>query len=314
MEIRNISLGLFMIAISSCGDNKTYTLTEPGIKNENYKLVWEENFDLPELHPDVWNIEVVHSPANNEYQYYRKENVSVDIEPVSKKQCLVLTAKKESFGGREFTSGRVNTSQKVAFKYGRIDANIKIPKTANGLWPAFWMKGNDYESVGWPRCGEIDILEMGHVTGIINDTQDRFIGAACHWGASSDQHKSDGEKYTHNSSLQEDDFHLYSLIWDKNSVKMYIDLDKNPDVKPYYTFDYAKDPNNAIAFMQKKYHILFNLAVGGNYTGIKGNDNIDNITALNKSNGYKAKMYIDYIRIYQKENDEGSLSIKQSGN
>ena len=278
--------------------------------DKSYKLVWKEDFDLPILDRDVWNVEIVRSPANNEYQYYKKENISVETEPISGKRCLVLTAKKENFDGRAFTSGRINTSQKVAFKYGRLDASIKVPKTANGLWPAFWMKGDDYEMVGWPMCGEIDILEMGHVDGVSGGNQECFLGSACHWGPSFSQYKSDSKKNTFSFSLQEDDFHLYSLIWDKNSIKMYLDLDKNPTAEPYYTFHYVTNPDNAIVYMQKEYYILFNLAVGGGYTGITGIDNIDKITALNENNGYEAKMYIDYVKIYQNDIDGGIITIK----
>src|SRR5690606_25875298 len=89
---------------------------------------------------------------------------------------------KEQFSGRSVTSGRINSQKKQFFKYGKIEASIKLPKTANGLWPAFWMMGNDYATVGWPACGEIDILEMGHSTGITKGTQDRYFNGALHWG------------------------------------------------------------------------------------------------------------------------------------
>src|SRR5690606_33820583 len=92
------------------------------------------------------------------------------------------TAKKETFGGKPATSGRINSVGKKYFKHGKVEASIKLPKTANGLWPAFWMMGNDYPTVGWPACGEIDILEMGHSKGITNKTQDRFFNGALHWG------------------------------------------------------------------------------------------------------------------------------------
>ena len=86
------------------------------------------------------------------------------IEPTTGRKCLILTARKENYRGKSASSGRINTSRSFAFTHGRIDALIRLPQTANGLWPAFWLLGADFAQVGWPACGEIDILEMGHAT------------------------------------------------------------------------------------------------------------------------------------------------------
>lgn len=238
MKIKDILLTMFIAVFSflSCdADNSNVGIVNTeavnvkivNTENTEFELVWEENFNTSTLDSNVWNIEIVPNPYNNEYQYYREENVSIEIEPISGNQCLVLTARKEDFGGRSFTSGRVNTLEKVAFKYGRIDARVKVPRTANGLWPAFWMKGNDNATVGWPMCGEIDIMEMGHVNGINSNTQDKYLGSACHWGPTYAEYKSHGKKNTFDFTLQRDDFHLYTLIWDENYVKMYLDLDRS---------------------------------------------------------------------------------------
>ena len=153
-------------------------------ETDGYKLVWQDLFDFGTLNPDRWNIEVNGSGGgNNELQFYtdRSENVRVGDDGKGN-GCLILTARRENYNNRNFTSGRINSKTKVAFTHGKIEASIKIPTTANGLWPAFWMMGNDYDQVGWPRCGETDIMEMGHSNGINRGVSDRFFNGACHWG------------------------------------------------------------------------------------------------------------------------------------
>ncbi len=273
-----------------------YILCMSAVKAD-YRLVWEDNFNgtqLDEAHH--WNIEVNgNGGGNNELQYYRRENVSVGIEPATGASCLILTAKKEVFNGKQATSGRINSMGKVAAKYGKIEARIKFPYTANGLWPAFWAMGDDYSTVGWPKCGEIDVIELGNATGIAQGTQDRYLIGACHWGPSWQNHPNYGKGSVHSESVQ-GDFHLFTLIWDATSVSMYVDLDKNPQAEPYYVmniYDVSNEYSPGLYF-HKPFFILFNLAVGGDFTGIH---NVNSVTAL--ANG-EARMYVDFVRIYQK--------------
>lgn len=265
---------------------------------QDYKLVWEDNFDKPVLDEvNHWTIEVNgDGGGNNEMQYYRRENISIEKHS-SGVNCLVINAKRENFNGKVVTSGRLVTRGNVSCKYGKIEARIQLPSTANGLWPAFWMMGEDYSTVGWPRCGEIDILEMGNSGGIAAGTQNRFMNGACHWGEV-------WTYYAKNSTAPysvQDNFHLYTLIWDSTAVKMYLDLDKYPTNLPYYEMSLAGQnvAGNVAHYFHKPFSILLNLAVGGNFTGITGNDNINKITAL-PIDGTPAKMYVDYVRIYQK--------------
>ena len=135
------------------------------VAQHNYKLVWSDEFNNNALDEKAWNIEENgDGGGNNELQYYRRQNISFETDSASGAGCLVLTAKKESYNGKAFTSGRLNTAGKACFKHGKIVSRIKLPSTANGLWPAFWMLGNDFGSVGWPRCGEIDIVEQSQAT------------------------------------------------------------------------------------------------------------------------------------------------------
>ncbi len=130
--------------------NAMCTPDEPVVLGE-YTLVWNEDFTEETLDRSVWNVEVTNNGGgNNELQYYAEKGVSLGVEPSTGKHCLVLTATKEQYIDRECTSGRVNTKNKMYYTFGRIDARIKFPKTANGLWPAFWQMGNNYDQVGWP--------------------------------------------------------------------------------------------------------------------------------------------------------------------
>ena len=283
-------------------------------ETDGYKLVWQDLFDANELNSQRWNIEVNgDGGGNNELQYYtdRAENVRLGDDGKGN-GCLILTAKKEVYGGRQATSGRITSKNKIAFKHGKIEAAIKLPKTANGLWPAFWMMGNDYDQVGWPRCGETDIMEFGNATGIKNGTQDRYFNGACHWGQSWENHPNYARAVTYQYSLQDDEFHIYTLIWDEEKVAMYVDLDKYPDAEPYYimTIPATNDTNSPGYYFHKENFILFNLAVGGNFPGIW---DINQITALNESNDYQASMYVNYVKIYQKGTADESSSFLDKG-
>lgn len=267
------------------------------LSSQEYKLVWQDNFDGTQLDEvNNWNIEVNGDGGGNwELQYYRRQNISIGVEPVSRENCLIITGKKESYMGRTCTSGRITTQNKMTFQYGKLEARIKLPKTANGLWPAFWLLGYDIPVMSWPKCGEIDIVEMGNINGINAGTQDRYFNGACHWGfVENGSHPSNVGALTSAYSLQ-DDFHLFTMVWDTKSIRMFLDQDKYPDVKPYLKMGItadatAKDP---YYYFNKPFFVLFNLAIGGNFPQIW---DIKQITALNNGD---AKMYVDYVRVYQ---------------
>ena len=256
---------------------------------EGYKLFWSDEFDGAKLNTDWWTCETGRGSngwGNAELQYYTDRPENVDVRDGK----LVITARKESYQGATATSARLITLGKVYFKYGYVTASIKLPKTANGLWPAFWMMGNDFKSKGWPNCGEIDILEMGNSGGINNGTQEKFLNGACHWGEPN--HAYYGPSYTNSYSVQDGEFHTFTCIWDENQVAMYIDLDTNPNAKPYFKMNIKDFGDNEF---RKDNFILLNLAVGGNFPGIH---DINKVTALS---GGPAEMEIDYVRVFQKK-------------
>ena len=264
---------------------------------QDYTLVWNEDFTDGVLDTKVWNVEVNgDGGGNNELQYYCEKGVSLGAEPTTGKQCLILTATKEEYLGKKCTSGRVNSKGKLYYTFGRIDARIKFPKTANGLWPAFWQMGNNFDQVGWPKCGETDIIEMGHQKAFSKGTQDRFFNGAMHVGRAWDAVWPDAQDATWSYSLQ-DTFHIVTMIWTPTSIDMYMDKEAHPENGAYFHADLEPnddaDYNRQLVFGKPNF-IIANLAVGGNFPGIYS---IDGITAL--SNGAQS-MYIDWIRIYQK--------------
>lgn len=300
---RNILLATLFIATLGVG---SLHAKKPAPKND-YRLVWHDEFDYstPEIERH-WTIAINgNGNGNNELQYYRKENLSTGKYPNGKEQCLIISARKEQFGSRNCTSGRITTKNRVAFTYGKIEARIKLPQTADGLWPAFWLLGDDYDKVNWPKCGEIDILEMGHVDGIKNGTQNRLFNGACHWGESwnNGSYPNFAQHRVNEYDLQSD-FHLYTVIWDKSDIRMYVDLDKYPDAAPYFALSIAGDAkeNSPARYFHKPFNILLNLAVGGNFTQLF---DVDKVTAL-PANG--AQMYVDFVRVYQLRN-EGKIDF-----
>ena len=279
-----------------------------------YELRWSDEFNGTSLNTTLWNIEENgNGGGNQELQYYRKENVAVHD------GNLVLTARRENYNNKQFTSGRVNTRDKAYFKHGIIQARIKFPKTANGLWPAYWMMGNDYGKVGWPKCGEIDIVETGNADGIKNGTQTRHFGSTLHWGTSAGAaHKQYGYSYLapETNPLQNDDYHIITMEWNGNFMQMFYDLEdfsvSAKNKARFYSVSIPSSTNTSDIgyYFQKPFFFIFNLAVGGNYTGIY---NAGGITAMPNA-GDEAKMYVDWVRVYQDTNDADAKYFTPDGN
>ena len=299
----NLSKKLLFMALASCAALPAVAKdAQVGTGETNgYRLVWQDLFDDPELRPDRWNIEVNGSGGgNNELQFYTDLDRNVRLGDDGKgNHCLILTAVREVYNGKQFTSGRINSKNKVAFTHGKVEAAIRLPKTANGLWPAFWMMGDDIKECGWPACDETDVLEMGHADGIMDGTQERLFNGALHWGVSSDKHCQQVAAGKHQSSLQDGEFHIYTVVWTPTRIEMFVD---NAD-KPYLSAAIGKDSDKH-AFFNKANFLLFNLAVGGDFPNIH---NADNVTAIPAGG---AEMLVDYVRVYQPKK-QISLNIKK---
>lgn len=237
-------------------------------------LEWADEFDGSTLNTNWWTFETGDGCpnncgwGNNELQYYREDNTSVVD------GHLVITAKKQAFANRDYTSSRIVTKGKRIFKYGRIDIRAALPK-GKGLWPALWMLGTNIDAVGWPSCGEIDIMEL---TG---DLPNRVVGTV-HYGSSVANHQYKGESYyLSNGKNFQDEFHVFSIKWQADKIEYLVD-----DV-PYYTVTPATT-GNAVYPFNKTFFFIFNVAVGGNFPG-----NPDGSTP------FPQRMIVDYVRVFK---------------
>ena len=165
--------------------------------------IWSEEFNTgfaPD--PAIWSYDQGSwGWGNQELQNYTAAPQNVRVEGGH----LVITARQESNG--QFTSGRIRTQDKLTFQYGTVEARIKIPDLANGLWPAFWTLGNSFGSAGWPHCGEIDVLEMGSGAAISSGQANRRVYSTAHWQANGG-YANYGQYLVMNSDL-DDDFHIW---------------------------------------------------------------------------------------------------------
>jgi beta-glucanase (GH16 family) len=247
--------------------------TQPPPLQPGETVIFEDNFSTLDF--TVWNKETHEAGwVNQELQSYDYAHTAVGKD--ANRSVLMLTAEHKN---GKIVSGRVNTRGKKNFRYGKLEASIKLPKTANGLWPAFWLMGDNNKQ--WPACGEIDIVEMGDAEGIKSGTTARRVNTAIHYGPTQVEHQQ--QYYASNApvDLQDGNYHIYKMEWDENRIEISIDS------IPFNTFLIKDNP-----YFHDNFYILFNLAVGGTFTGIT---DLSKITALKE--GQKAVMYIDWIRI-----------------
>lgn len=258
---------------------KTASVTEIPTKGyttpANYpgmQLMWADEFEGTNLDEKNWNYELGDGCpgncgwGNNELEYYKKENTSV------KNGYLLIEAKSEASNGKQYTSSRLTTQNKVNVKYGRIDIRAALPK-GKGIWPALWMLGKNINEVGWPKCGEIDIMEM--VGGTTTDNQ---VNGTVHW-----DHNNSHAEYGGNTKLASgifnDEFHVFSLTWDEKFIRWYL------DDKQYHVIDITP---SGLSELKEEFFLVFNVAVGGNWPG-----NPDGSTI------FPQKMVVDYVRVFK---------------
>jgi beta-glucanase (GH16 family) len=241
------------------------------------KLVWSDEFNYNGT-PDAtkWSFDIgdgcptVCGWGNNELEYYTSDSKNVRVENGK----LIIEAHKEDKGGKHYTSTRIVSKLKGDWLYGRVEVKAKLPR-GKGTWPAIWMLSTDWKYGGWPASGEIDIME--HV-GLDPDVLHGTIHT---------------ETYNHGKGTQKegkitvtglmDDFHIYAINWSKDTMDFLV------DGKIYHTV--TRDPKEDFKGwpFDQRFHLIMNLAVGGNWGGMKGMD--DSI--------WPRKLEVEYVRVYQ---------------
>lgn len=259
---------------TGAGGIPTTGYTSP-LSYPDYNLVWQDEFDGNSLSSD-WTHEIGTGNGgwgNQELQYYRAENTEV------RDGYLVITAKNENFAGQSYTSSRIISKGNQSFKYGRIDIRAAMPQ-GQGMWPALWMLGDNIDNIGWPRCGEIDIMEMvGGPDG--NKRGDSYTHGTVHWYDEGAGSKADfGGAYKLSQGRLSDEFHVYTIVWDENEIIWYFD-----DIR-YHAIDIT---SASLAEFRENFFFIFNIAVGGIWPG-----------SPNSSTVFPQKMAVDYVRVFQK--------------
>jgi beta-glucanase (GH16 family) len=279
MRLLALSLSLLLLSGTSCGG----PIAQPPIlpPTSGYTLAWSDEFSSANgSAPDAtkWAYDLGGGGwGNQELESYTSRTQNIQIQNGN----LVITALQENYTGtdgiaRNYTSARLKTQNLFTQAYGRFEARIKIPK-GQGIWPAFWMLGNDISQNGWPKCGEIDIMEnIGREPGIVH--------GSLH-GPSSVAHTSDsastvslppGKNYS-------DDFHIYAIQWEPGAVRFYVDSDN------YATLTQAQWPVGGQWVFDHPFFMIMNVAVGGVWPG-----------SPDASTQFPQQMLVDYVRVYSK--------------
>jgi beta-glucanase (GH16 family) len=261
-------------------------------------VVWSDEFEGAVIDPGTWTYDVGGGGFGNgqfEFNSARRENSYIT------NGNLVIEARRENYSGNAFTSARMMTQGRFAFKYGTLEARIKMPDTANGLWPAFWMLGNNFPGVAWPGCGEVDIVEMGSKAGIEQGLQQEKINCALHFSDAAGQYAN----YVSWTDAPVDlslDYHRYKMSWTPTDITFYLD-----DL-PMGSLDITAD--HLSEFHQPFFPIL-NIAVGGynpSYTGV--------YSPAAVTAAFPARMYVDWIRLYDNPHTQLYLgdAVAETGN
>lgn len=240
-------------------------------------LVWRDEFDGDALDPRTWFFETgdgsqygIPGWGNNELQYYLPDNAQLED------GLLKIEVREESIGAFRYTSARINTRDRFAFRYGRIEARMRLPG-GQGLWPAFWMLAQDSPYGIWAASGEIDIMEAVN----LGAAGGNLVYGTIHYGGEFPNNLSTGQSYLVPANAQ-DEFHTYAIEWDADEIRWYVD-----DVMYAMQNNWSSTGGPFPAPFDEPFYILFNVAVGGNFPG-----------APNASTVFPVTMEVDWVRVY----------------
>jgi beta-glucanase (GH16 family) len=243
-------------------------------------LVWSDEFDAPQLDPDVWYFESgdgtqYDNPGwgNNELQWYSPDNAEI------RDGMLVINVREESQSGKHYTSARITTVDRFAFRYGRIEARMRLPG-GQGIWPAFWLLPQDFAYGAWAASGEIDVMEAINIGAAGGNT----VLGTLHYGGIFPDNIYTGNEHSVATDVASN-FHSYALEWDESEMRWYVD-----DVLYAAQNSWSSVTADFPAPFDQPFYILLNVAVGGNLPG-----------APDAATVFPATMEVDYVRIYSGE-------------
>lgn len=235
---------------------------------QGYERVWEDEFDGSEIDTDVWGYDIGgHGWGNEELEYYTDRSTN----SYQTQGYLFIEAKEEKFGERDYTSARMLSKDKYEVQYGRIDIRARLPK-GKGIWPALWMMGGNFDEVGWPHCGEIDIMEL-------IGSQPKVVHGTVHY--SGDTSPNGGSTFLSGGQDFSDEFHVFSVVWYENYIEWRLDGKKFHSVTP-------EDLDGGAWPFNNEFFFIMNVAVGGIWPG-----------SPDASTVFPQRMLVDYIRVYQ---------------
>jgi beta-glucanase (GH16 family) len=274
-QVSRSRVGLVLCLAVFAAEGQTVSSDRAG-----WKLVWSDEFNGPDgssVDPSKWVLETGGNGwGNQELEYYTERPANAFQQGGN----LVIKVSQEKYSGadgvsRDYTSARLKTEGKFSGKYGRLEARIKVPE-GQGIWPAFWMLGADIGKVGWPKCGEIDIMEnIGKEPTVVHGT---IHGPGYSGG------KGIGSPFSLPDKLRfADDFHIYAVEWEPKAIRFYV------DDHLYATRTPADIPRGTKWVYNHPFFMLLNVAVGGGWPG-----NPDSTTQFPQT------MLVDYVRVYQR--------------
>ncbi|MDE7323513.1 MAG: carbohydrate binding domain-containing protein [Lachnospiraceae bacterium] len=288
-EATENSEGLENQVCSRCGAENTRSIPVKSKGEHIYKLIWEDEFEGDRLNTDDWNYEY-HEPGwvNAELQEY----VDSEKNTYVKDGKLYIQALKEIVDGKPYyTSGRVNTQGKHDFQYGRFEARAKVP-SGKGFLPAFWMMPTDESYYGqWPKCGEIDIME-------VHGSELTTTYSTLHFGEPHTQAQTSYKVETGEKNFGED-FHVFACEWDPGEFRFYVDGRLIGTFNDWFS---KKDGFGEVAYpapYDQTFYMILNLAVGGSWVGYPDDDDVF---------AENAQFVIDYVRVYEKESYDTNVS------
>jgi beta-glucanase (GH16 family) len=273
-----VRVSLLILVLTASGFGQSAILGRSG-ERSSWRLVWSDEFNGPDgslPDPTKWSLETGGNGwGNRELEYYTARGQNLQVEHGH----LVITARREDYTGkdgvsRHFTSARIKTQGKFSQVYGRFEARIRLPY-GQGLWPAFWMLGDDIDQAGWPECGEIDVMEN------IGKEPSTVHGTIHGPGYSGD--KGIGEPFILPNVRLADRYHIFAVEWAPDLIRFYVDKHL------YATRTPADLPPGTSWVYNHPFFLLLNVAIGGSWPG-----DPDSSTAFPQT------MLVDYVRVYRR--------------